>query len=31
MAVGNTGKVLKKNRGDKKSTYLSRDGGLTWQ
>jgi len=27
MAVGNTGKVLKKNRGDKKSTYLSRDGG----
>lgn len=31
MAVGNTGKVLKKNRGDRKSTYLSRDGGLTWQ
>jgi hypothetical protein len=28
MAVGNEGKVLKKNRGDKKSTYLSRDGGL---
>lgn len=28
MAVGNTGKVLKKNRGDKKNTYLSRDGGL---
>lgn len=27
MAVGNTGRVLKKNRGDKKSTYLSRDGG----
>jgi len=28
MAVGNEGKVLKKNRGDKKSTYLSRDGGV---
>jgi len=30
MAVGNTGKILKKNRGDKKNTYLSRDGGLKW-
>ena len=30
MAVGNEGKVLKKNRGDKKNTYLSRDGGASF-
>lgn len=31
MAVGNTGQTLKKNKGDKKSTYLSRDGGVNWE
>ena len=31
MAVGNEGQRLKKNRGDKKNTYLSRNGGTKFQ
>ena len=30
IAVGNTGKELKKNKPDRINTYLSRDGGLTY-
>lgn len=31
MAVGNIGRQLEKNKPDRMNTYLSRDGGLTWQ
>lgn len=30
MAVGNTGERLEVERGARKGTFLSRDGGLTW-
>lgn len=31
LAVGNTGKQLERNRPERLSTYLSRDGGMNWQ